>query len=159
MKDPRNCLQICKFFDPLIMDNNIDVNESQRLEKPNPIVEKFYAMTREDSVSAAHLRPTQAQQIELDRIAETMDFVAMSAENKFNVWKFRYSQQKNKKMLVKFLQSVNWGQQKEMLEAMSLLSGWEQIDEEQALALLAGYFSVNDVVTHMRGGVIFTLEV
>ena len=58
MRDPRNCLQICKFFDPLIMDNNIIVNEQQRLEKPNPIVEKFYAMTREDSVSAAHLRPT-----------------------------------------------------------------------------------------------------
>lgn len=92
VRDPKNCLQICKFFDPLIMDNNIDVNESQRLEKPNPIVEKFYAMTREDSVSAAHLRPTLAQQEELDRIAETMDFVAMSAENKFNVWKFRYSQ-------------------------------------------------------------------
>jgi hypothetical protein len=40
------------------MDSSLDVNESQKLEKPNPIVEKFYAMTREDSVSASHIRPT-----------------------------------------------------------------------------------------------------
>jgi phosphatidylinositol 3-kinase len=88
-----------------------------------------------------------------------MDFVEMSAERRAMVWKFRYSQCKNKKMIVKFLQSVNWSEQKEMTEAMSLLNQWEQIDEEQALALLAGYFSVNEVITHMRVNVIFTNDV
>ena len=53
-------------------------------------------------------------------------------------------------MLVKLLQSVNWGSQKEMNEAMNLLNSWVAIDEEQALALLAGYFSLNEVNVHMR---------
>ena len=90
-RDYRNCLQICKFFDPLIMDNGIDVNENQRLEKPNPIVDKFYILTREDSVSASHIRPTQAQQEDLDKIAAPPDFKKLPNEQKAIVWRFRYS--------------------------------------------------------------------
>ena len=52
MRDPKNCLQICKFFDPLVMEYVLDVNDAGRLEKSNPIVEKFYSLIREDSVSA-----------------------------------------------------------------------------------------------------------
>lgn len=56
-RDYRNCLEICKFFDPLIMTKDIDIDDNQKLEKPNPIVEKFYTLTREDSVSATHRKP------------------------------------------------------------------------------------------------------
>jgi len=37
-----------------------------------------------------------------------------------------------------------------MTEAMSLFNSWEPIDEEQALALLAGYFCLNEENAHMR---------
>jgi hypothetical protein len=91
-----------------------------------------------------------AQQEELDRIASPPDFKKMSEEHQLMVWRFRYSQQKNKKMLVKLLQCVKWNSQTEMTEAMSLLNSWEEIEEEQALALLAGYFCLNEENAHMR---------
>lgn len=40
------------------MMKDIDVNESGKVDKPNPIVDKFYTMTREDSVSASQIKPT-----------------------------------------------------------------------------------------------------
>jgi hypothetical protein len=45
---------------------------------------------------------------------------------------------------------VNWNTDKERNEAITLLNTWEPIDEEQALALLAGYFCINDINSHMR---------
>jgi hypothetical protein len=57
-KDPKNCLQICRFYDHITMMKDVDVNESGKVEKPNPIVDKFYIMTREDSVSASQIKPT-----------------------------------------------------------------------------------------------------
>jgi len=43
------------------MLKDVDVNESNNLEKPSPIVDKFYILTREDSVSASHIKPTLEQ--------------------------------------------------------------------------------------------------
>lgn len=67
----------------------------------------------------------------------------MTSNEKALVWRYRYSQKKNRKVLLKFLMSVNWGMQKEQQEAMSLLMEWEPIELEQALSLLGGMFSLN----------------
>lgn len=39
---------------------------------------------------------------------------------------------------------------KETEIAMELIRKWEEIDVDQALPLLSGFFSLNDVFTHMR---------
>ena len=51
---------------------------------------------------------------------------------------------------MKFLLSVDWNQPKEQSEAMNLLHEWEPIELEQALALLTGFFSLNDEYSHLR---------
>ena len=50
--DKNNSLKICQFHDPLIMlkDGNI-------LQRKNPIADKFYILTREDSAAASQLKP------------------------------------------------------------------------------------------------------
>ena len=73
------------------MMKDIDVNEYGKVEKPNPIVDKFYIMTREDSVSASQIKPTTGQQEQIDKIASVPDFKKMSTEDKTIIWRFRYS--------------------------------------------------------------------
>ena len=61
-KDPKNCLQISKIYDHITMMKDIDVNESGKVKKANPIVDKFYIMIREETVSAKQIKPTTSEQ-------------------------------------------------------------------------------------------------
>lgn len=59
------------------------------------------------------------------------------------IWRYRYSIKKNRKAIIKFLLSVKWDREREQQEAMNLLTEWDTIELEQALALLGGFFSLN----------------
>jgi phosphatidylinositol 3-kinase len=74
----------------------------------------------------------------------------MSEENKMLIWRFRYSQKKNKKALSKLLVSVKWTSAQESAEAIDLMHDWEKIDLEQALTLISGQFSLNDEYSQLR---------
>lgn len=50
-------LKICKFHDPLVMH----VMNDKVLEKPSPIADKFYILTREDSTPTL-LQPDKEEQ-------------------------------------------------------------------------------------------------
>ena len=46
--------------------------------------------------------------------------------------------------------SVNWASVKEQTQAIALLKEWAEIGLEQALPMLSGFFSLNEVYSHMR---------
>jgi len=53
-------------------------------------------------------------------------------------------------MLPKFLISVSWERPNEREAAIKLMYDWAPIDIDQALAMLSGLFSLNNVINHMR---------
>ena len=46
--------------------------------------------------------------------------------------------------------SVNWSASNQRDQAINLLKNWAEIGVDQALPLLSGFFSLNDIYTHMR---------
>jgi len=124
-EDLNNYLQVCELHDPLVM-----LNDVQFMERSNPIAEKFHILTRDDSVASNQLKPNAMEQAEIDKLQTYPDFVVLSQEQKSLFWRYRYSQKKNRKVLVKFLLSVKWDSQKEQQEAMNLLHEWETIELE-----------------------------
>lgn len=70
------------------------------------------------------------EQAEIDALTHYPDFLALSQDQKALFWRYRYSQKKNRKVLIKFLLSVKWENQKEQSEAMTLLQDWETIELE-----------------------------
>ena len=52
--------------------------------------------------------------------------------------------------MLKFLISVNWSASNQRDQAAKLLASWAEISVDQALPLLSGFFSINDIYTHMR---------
>ena len=55
-EDKNNSLEVCKFHDPLIM-----IKDGNILQRKNPIADKFYILTREDSAAASQLKPTASE--------------------------------------------------------------------------------------------------
>jgi hypothetical protein len=66
-------------------------NDVNFLDRKNPIADKFYILTREDSVSASQLKPDAREQGELDKLFDMPDFQSLSEDNKTLIWRFRYS--------------------------------------------------------------------
>jgi len=63
------------------------------------------------------------------------------------IWKFRYAMKNHshlKKLVVKFLKSVEWEKKKPSDEAMKMLNEWD-IDPENALFLLSVKFCANSI--------------
>ena len=85
----------------MIKDGNI-------LQRKNPIADKFYILTREDSAAASQLKPTASEQEDIDNIVLLPDFYKLSEDQKSLIWRYRYSQKNKRRVLVKFLLSVNW---------------------------------------------------
>lgn len=102
-EDKKNSLEVCKFHDPLIM-----IKDGNILQRKNPIADKFYILTREDSAAASQLKPTASEQEKIDEYVLLPDFQRLSEDEKGLIWRYRYSQKRNRKVLVKFLLSVNW---------------------------------------------------
>lgn len=65
----------------------------------------------------------------------------LSNEEQDHVWKFRFYLRNQKKALTKFLKCINWKQQSEVDQALSMLESWTPMDVEDALELLSENFS------------------
>ena len=127
------------------------LNDPSFLERASPIVDKFYILTREDdSISATQLKPNQQEQTLLNMLTDMPVFQTLSQEEKGLIWRFRHSQSARKEALPKFLLSVNWERPSEREQAISLLQNWAEIDLEQALPLLSGFFCLNDMNSRIR---------
>lgn len=78
------------------------------------------------------------------------NFCSMTEEEKALIWRYRYSLSGEKDKLVKFLFSVNWQKTSEASAAILMKKEWANIEMVEALPLLSGFFSLNNVYTDMR---------
>lgn len=138
-------LQLCKFHDPLVMQNS-----EKFVMRESPIADKFFQMTRDDGASAASLKPNRKQLEWFDKISLQPDFLDLSAEENTMFWRFRHFCSSRKDLLAKFLFSVNWSVKNELTSAIELLRSWAEIDTAQALILISGFFSLNQEYTQLR---------
>lgn len=78
-------------------------------------------------------------------------FLNLTEKEKDLFWKYRhYCSAKSGELLPRFLLAVNWQNPRETDIAAELMKNWVQIDVNQALPLLSGFFSLNNIYTHMR---------
>jgi len=110
------------------------------------ITQKYYILTRNiDESGAKDLTPNEEEVKNINAILDLPDFTNLNVEQKALMWHFRYSLTSNKRALVKFLQCVNWNNEKEEQETMALLKKWVEIDIDQALPLLSFIFCANSI--------------
>jgi hypothetical protein len=103
-------------------------------------------LTRDiDESGAKDLTPNEEEVKNISDILDLPDFTTLTIERRALIWHFRYSLTSNKRALVKFLLSVDWGKEKEEQEAMNILKKWVEIDTEQALPLLSFMFTANEI--------------
>jgi len=78
------------------------------------ITQKYYILTRNiDESGAKDLTPNEEEVRNINAILDLPDFTNLNVEQKALLWHFRYSLTSNKRALVKFLQCVNWTNEKE----------------------------------------------
>lgn len=126
-----------------------DMEADQELD--NPVEHKYHKLARgmlRDLVDP-NLKPNR---MELTRMqaaikASNIDF-KLSPDVAELLWKFRYSLVGNKKALTKFLLCVDWEDEEEAREAVSVLARWAPIDTEDALRLLSPDFRAPAVREH-----------
>ena len=118
------------------------------------ITQKYYILTRNiDESGAKDLTPNEEEVRNINAILDLPDFTSLNVEQKALMWHFRYSLTSNKRALVKFLQCVNWNNEKEEQETMALLKKWVEIDIDQALPLLSFLFCANSI--YHKGALLF----
>jgi hypothetical protein len=110
---------LIRVYDPVIQKKG---NFKERKERDNPILEKYYILTRtnDDNISRG-LNIDAATQKEILQIIEQPDFTSLSKKEESLLWKYRYpikNDKEYKKAVVQFLRSVNWDNDKEANEAM-----------------------------------------
>ena len=110
---------IIKFHDPVIMRKG---PLKIRKEQDNPIMEKYYILTRtnDDNIARGLNINTETQKAIVD-IIEQPDFTALIQKEESLLWRYRYPikyDEQYRKAVVKFLQSVNWDNEKEANEAI-----------------------------------------
>jgi hypothetical protein len=121
-------------------------------ERASPVEDKFYALTRMvDSVRADQLKPNRLEQEAINQTVFKPLFLNLTEKEKDLFWKYRhYCSAKSGELLPRFLLAVNWQNPRETDIAAELMKNWVPIDVNQALSLLSGFFSLNNVYTHMR---------
>lgn len=137
--------KMIRVFDPVIMRKG---NIKDRKENSNPILEKYYILTRtNDDNIAKGLNINAETHKEIIEIIEHPDFTALTKKEESLLWKYRYpikADKQYRKAVVKFLRSVDWTKEKEENEAIEMLQDWE-FDIEQAIPMLSVLFSANDL--------------
>jgi Phosphatidylinositol 3- and 4-kinase/Phosphoinositide 3-kinase family, accessory domain (PIK domain)/Phosphoinositide 3-kinase C2 len=118
----------------------------------NPIEAKYLRLQRSQLRNAAagggsgvdkNLKPNRNELAKIQSAinAPTIESAWLTnSEEKELLWKFRYSLTGNKRALVKFLRCVDWEEEDDVKEAVSLLSKWAPIDPEDAIRLLSHDF-------------------
>jgi len=111
-------------------------------ERIDPKAELYLTLSRSD-LSHKELRPTGEVIDQINEILNLPDHKALVPEQSYLIWLYRYSLLGNKHALVKFLHSVNWGNEKEEEIAVQMMREWSPIDKEDSLNLLSVNFSCN----------------
>jgi hypothetical protein len=110
---------IIKIHDPVIMRKG---NLKMRKEQDNPILEKYYTLTRtNDDNIARGLNIDKETQAEILEIIEQPDFTELSRKEESLLWRYRYPikyDEQYRKAIVKVLRSVDWDNDKEADEAI-----------------------------------------
>ena len=82
------------------------------------------------------LKPNPKLRDFLNRVMSYGPTVELSDKEKDEVWRFRHHLTRDKRALTKLVKSVNWNEQTESRQAISLLPKWAEIDVDDALELL-----------------------
>ena len=108
-----------KFHDPVIQKKG---NFKERRDQDNPLMEKYYTLTRTNNDNIARgLNIDAVTQKEILNIIEHPDFTTLTRKEESLLWKFRYpikGDKQYRKAVVKFLLSVDWEIEKEAKEAI-----------------------------------------
>ncbi|EEB05119.1 phosphatidylinositol 3-kinase Pik3 [Schizosaccharomyces japonicus yFS275] len=86
------------------------------------------------------LKPNSKIRDELNMIMSYPPSQVLTIEEKDLIWKFRYYLTRDKRALTKFLKCVQWSDESEVHQAISLLSSWTEISIDDALELLGPSF-------------------
>ena len=82
------------------------------------------------------LKPNPKMRDFLNKVMSYGPTVELTDKEKDEVWRFRHHLMRDKRALTKLVKSVNWNEQTESRQAISLLPKWVEIDVDDALELL-----------------------
>ncbi|EEZ98191.1 phosphatidylinositol 3-kinase catalytic subunit type 3 [Tribolium castaneum] len=115
----------------------------QEILKENLVERKHHKLAR--SLRSGHCdkdaKPNAAIRDILNTIVSYPSIKPLTNEEQDHVWKFRFYLSTQKKALTKFLKCVNWTQQNEVRQALSMMRIWAPMDVEDALELLSPNFT------------------
>ncbi|XP_025833575.1 phosphatidylinositol 3-kinase catalytic subunit type 3 [Agrilus planipennis] len=107
--------------------------------KENLVESKHHKLARSlrSGLSDKDAKPNATVRDMLNSIVSYPATKLLTNEEQDNVWKFRFYLSNQKKALTKFLKCVNWTQNNEVRQALSMLELWAPMDVEDALELLS----------------------
>lgn len=112
-------------------------------KQENLVERKHHKLAR--SLRSGHCdkdaKPNAAIRDILNTIVSYPSTKPLTNEEQDHVWKFRFYLSTQKKALTKFLKCVNWTQQNEVRQAISMMRIWVPMDVEDALELLSSNFT------------------
>jgi phosphatidylinositol 3-kinase len=112
-------------------------------KQENLVERKHHKLAR--SLRSGHCdkdaKPNAAIRDILNDIVSYPSTKPLTNEEQDHVWKFRFYLSTQKKALAKFLKCVNWTQQNEVRQALSMMRIWVPMDVEDALELLSPNFT------------------
>ncbi|XP_068908914.1 phosphatidylinositol 3-kinase catalytic subunit type 3 isoform X2 [Tenebrio molitor] len=115
----------------------------QEILRENLVERKHHKLAR--SLRSGHCdkdaKPNAAIRDILNDIVSYPSTKPLTNEEQDHVWKFRFYLSTQKKALAKFLKCVNWTQQNEVRQALSMMRIWVPMDVEDALELLSPNFT------------------
>mmetsp|Transcript_32267 Transcript_32267/g.51459 ORF Transcript_32267/g.51459 Transcript_32267/m.51459 type:complete len:854 (-) Transcript_32267:656-3217(-) len=125
---------LCVIHDPEMM--HAQGRAMDMKEILNPVEEKYRrlnpSMVR--GVVDRFLKPNKSERDKIQQIIHSSG--KMTRRHQDVLWKFAYSLTNDKKALIKFVMSVDWGSPSEVKVAEELLNTWAHIDMADALRLL-----------------------
>ncbi|PWA01443.1 hypothetical protein BB558_002456 [Smittium angustum] len=119
-------------FDPELFRKNVVESKYRKLVRGN-----FYGHLDKD------LKPNLKTRDQLLTIINYTPSKAMTDLEKDLIWKYRYFLKNNHMAIGKFVQSVDWKDEREAPEAKRLLIMWENVGIEEALELLCPHINQN----------------
>ncbi|KYQ93224.1 phosphatidylinositol 3-kinase [Tieghemostelium lacteum] len=115
----------------LVLVHDIEMDE-------NPSEQKHHRLNLDKDHK--DLKPNSSELRLLANILRTPPSTKINDKDRFLIWRFRYFLSNNKKALTKFLKSVEWNENHQKQEALSILPKWESIDIADSLELLSYEF-------------------
>lgn len=117
------------------------------LSKDNPITEKFSVLSRiSDDAFARDIRPTHNEDLRIQELINTPDFIKLDDSDTILFWKYRYYLLNRKACLTKILNAVKWGDGKIENEFIqNILNKWTEVEIGDILYMLSHKFCLNPV--------------